>query len=119
MFQKSTPSTLQKGKEDSSCALLDTFGNESTIPSRHTTKKEGNPSQTHTDESTDSGNSREENVTNDDLAASGLASLQNCTVLDKQEEGCDLLVTNLDENVSKKELEKELASVFQEHCEVG
>ena len=58
MSPKSTPSTLQKGKKDSSCALLDTSGIESTIPSRHTTKRESNPSQTPTDESPNSGDSR-------------------------------------------------------------
>ncbi|KAJ7340352.1 hypothetical protein OS493_003095 [Desmophyllum pertusum] len=52
------------------------------------------------------------------LAASWLASLHNFTVLDQQRGGIDLLVTNLDENVSKKELKKKLASVFREHCKV-
>lgn len=52
------------------------------------------------------------------LAASWLASLHNFTVLDQQRGGIDLLVTNLDESVSKKELKKKLASVFREHCKV-
>ena len=52
------------------------------------------------------------------LAASWLASLHNFTVLDQQRGGIDLLVTNLDEGVSKKELKKKLASVFREHCKV-
>ena len=52
------------------------------------------------------------------LASSWLASLHNFTVLDQQRGGIDLLVTNLDENVSKKELKKKLASVFREHCKV-
>lgn len=176
---KSIPSTLQKGKEDSRCALLDTFGTEDTIPSRNTTKKESNPSRTPTDESLDSGDSTEENDAKPgpslssstapqfishqamfsngsytgiwphsiypnfmniptqgtsfpgitplapsmmgapQLAASWLASLHNFTVLDQQRGGIDLLVTNLDENVSKKELKKKLASVFREHCKVG
>ena len=53
------------------------------------------------------------------LAASWLASLHNFTVLDQQRGGIDLLVTNLDENISKKELKKKLASVFREHCKVS
>lgn len=52
------------------------------------------------------------------LAASWLASLHNFTVLDQQRGGIDLLVTNLDETVSKKELKKKLASVFREHSKV-
>ena len=52
------------------------------------------------------------------LAASWLASLHNFTVLDQQRGGIDLLVTNLDETVSKKDLKKKLASVFREHCKV-
>lgn len=52
------------------------------------------------------------------VTASWLASLHNFTVLDQQRGGIDLLVTNLDESVSKKELKKKLASVFREHCKV-
>lgn len=52
------------------------------------------------------------------LTASWLASLHNFTVLDQQRGGIDLLVTNLDETISKKELKKKLASVFREHCKV-
>lgn len=52
------------------------------------------------------------------LAASWLASVHNFTVLDQQRGGIDLLVTNLDETVNKKDLKKKLASVFREHCKV-
>ncbi|XP_022794519.1 meiosis regulator and mRNA stability factor 1-like [Stylophora pistillata] len=178
MSPKSTASTPQKGKQDSSCALLDTLNIEDTIPATNTLKKEGKTSQTPTDESPDSGDSTEENdgkpgpsllsstaqqfvshqtmfsngsytgiwphsiypnfmniptqgasfpgitplappmMGAPHLTASWLASLHNFTVLDQQRGGVDLLVTNLDENVSKKELKKKLASVFREHCKV-
>ena len=58
MSPKSTPSSPQKGKKDSSCVLLNTSDIKSTIPSRHTTKKESNPSLTPTDESPKSGDVR-------------------------------------------------------------
>ena len=37
---------------------------------------------------------------------------------DQQLAGVDLLVTNINETVSKKEIKKKLASVFREHCKV-
>ncbi|XP_048575860.1 uncharacterized protein LOC5520570 isoform X1 [Nematostella vectensis] len=52
------------------------------------------------------------------LTTPWLASLHNFTMLDQQRGGIDLLVGNLDETVSKKELKKKLASVFREHCKV-
>ena len=52
------------------------------------------------------------------LTASWLANLHNLSILEQQRGGIDLLVTNLDETVSKKELKKKLASVFREHCKV-
>lgn len=178
MSPKTAYSALQKGKEGSSCALLDSFGVEDTLPSRKTVKQECKTSRTPTDDSPDSGDSTEENegkpgpslssstgpqfishqtmfsngsyagiwphpiyqnfmnlptqgtgfpgitplapplMGGPQLAASWLASLHNFTVLDQQRGGIDLLVTNLDENVSKKELKKKLASVFREHCKV-
>ena len=38
---------------------------------------------------------------------------------EQQYSGVDLLVTNINENVPKKEIKKKLASVFREHCKVG
>lgn len=52
------------------------------------------------------------------VAASWLASLHNLSILEQQRGGIDILVTNLDETVNKKELKKKLASVFREHCKV-
>ena len=37
---------------------------------------------------------------------------------EQQYNGVDLLVTNINESVSKKEIKKKLASVFREHCKV-
>ena len=38
---------------------------------------------------------------------------------EQQFSGVDLLVTNISENSSKKEVKKKLASVFREHCKVS
>ena len=52
------------------------------------------------------------------LTASWLANLHNLSLLEQQRGGIDLLVTNLDETVNKKDLKKKLASIFREHCKV-
>lgn len=52
------------------------------------------------------------------ITASWLANLHNMTILEQQKGGVDIMVNNLDENVSNKELKKKLASVFREHCKV-
>lgn len=53
------------------------------------------------------------------ITASWLANLHNMTILEQQKGGVDIMVNNLDENVSNKELKKKLASVFREHCKVN
>jgi hypothetical protein len=52
------------------------------------------------------------------ITASWLANLHNFTVLEQQKGGVDIMVSNLDETVSNKDLKKKLASVFREHCKV-